>query len=236
MLYTQECCLYPMLNGILRDHTQPEHLTAFLPYLKLLLTGLNKLPLKRVKVFRGVKLDLHEQYNQLQGRVFRWWAFSSTSVKETTADAFTGGGESTMFIIDAVGVDISPFSRFPNEQEVLLLPGTGFVVEQSVQTGPKYWTFELSVSQAAESEQQPPPKPHQPPGEQKIQNGEEQQRPPSVVDVVDDDGGPVCQFQLVDLAHPGWEVHDVLLKAPRNKVEICDRCTTITSSGDRICV
>ena len=108
-----------------------------------------------------------------------------------------------MFIIDAVGVDISSFSSFPDEQEVLLLPGTGFVVERSVQTGPKCWTFELSVSQAVE-QQQPAPDHKQPPLEKKSEN-EEEQRPPSVVTVADDNGGPVCQFQLLDLIHPGWE-------------------------------
>ena len=203
MLYTQQCCLYPMLNGVLREHRQPEHLTAFLPYLKLLLTGLNKLPLTRVKVFRGVNVDLHEQYNQLQGKVFRWWAFSSTSVEETAADVFTDDGESTMFIIDAIGVDISSFSRFPNEQEVLLLPGTGFTVEQSVRIEPKYWTFELSVYQPLKHEQQPPEH-YQLLPEGKSENGEEQ-RPSSVNAVEDVNGGPIPKFQLVDLPHPGWE-------------------------------
>ena len=203
MLYTQQCCLYPMLNGVLREHGQPEHLAAFLPYLKLLLTGLNKLPLTRVKVFRGVQMDLHEQYNQFQGKLFRWWSFSSTSVEESTARAFTCAGESTMFIIDAVGVDISAFSRFPDEKEVLLLPGTGFVVERSVQIEPKYWTFELSVCQPVEQQQQSHEH-HRSLAEAKAESGEEQ-RPPSVPDVVDHKGCLIPQYQLVDLPHPGWE-------------------------------
>ena len=48
MLYTQQTCLYKLLNRALRDHTHPEQLSAFLPYLKLFLMGLNKLPLVRV--------------------------------------------------------------------------------------------------------------------------------------------------------------------------------------------
>ena len=72
-LYTQHSCLYPMLNSTLRDHSQPEHLKAFLPYLKLLLRSLNKLPLRRAKVYRGMSGDLHEEYNRLQGRKFCWW-------------------------------------------------------------------------------------------------------------------------------------------------------------------
>merc|ERR1719201_1559804 len=123
-LYTQPCCLYPMLNSALRDHAHPENLEAFLPYLKLLLKGLNKLPLIRTQVYRGVDADLHEEYNQLQGQMFRWWAFSSTSQDESMASDFLGGkGESTMFEIDGIGVDIAAFSAHP-ESEVLLLPGT----------------------------------------------------------------------------------------------------------------
>ena len=125
MLYTQMCCLYPMLNSALRDHAHPEHLKAFLPYLKLLLKGLNKLPLVRMQVYRGVNVDLHEEYSQLQDKTFRWWAFSSTSQNKSTSEAFLGGeGASTLFTIDGIGVNIAAFSAFPKESEVLLLPGT----------------------------------------------------------------------------------------------------------------
>ena len=110
-----------MLNSALRDHAHPENLEAFLPYLKLLLKALNKLPLIRQNVYRGVNMDLHEEYNQLQGRAFRWWAFSSTTQRESQACAFLGQtGEYTLFKIDGVGVDIAPFSAFPHESEVLL--------------------------------------------------------------------------------------------------------------------
>ena len=122
MLYTQHCCLYPMLNNTLRDHGDPGELSAFLPYLKLLLTALNKLPLVRAKVYRGVKGDLHKEYSQLQDEVFRWWAFSSTSIRQTKADCFMGDGDQTLFAIDAIGVDIGAFSAYPDEGEVLLLP------------------------------------------------------------------------------------------------------------------
>ena len=114
-----------MLNSALRDHAHPKNLEAFLPYLKLFLKGLNKLPLIRKQVYRGVNVDLHEEYNQLQGWTFRWWAFSSTTQCESTSKTFLGEeGASTLFKIDGIGVDIAAFSAFPNESEVLLLPGT----------------------------------------------------------------------------------------------------------------
>merc|ERR1712224_417741 len=111
-----------MLNATLRSHPQHDHLHAFLPYLKLLLTGLNKLPLRRVKVYRGVKLDLHEVYSKLEGKVFRWWSFSSSTMSEAQTGTFLGAGDRTLFIIDAIGVDIAAFSAFPREKEILLLP------------------------------------------------------------------------------------------------------------------
>merc|ERR1711934_581920 len=112
--------------------------------------GLNKLPLIRAKVYRGVAVDLHEEYNQLQGRTFRWWAFSSTSQDESMASDFLGGkGESTMFKIDGIGVDIAAFSAHP-ESEVLLLPGTCLVVEPGVMVEDNRWEFQASVWDAAQ--------------------------------------------------------------------------------------
>ena len=47
------------MNAALRNHDL-DALAPFLPFMKLLLTALYRLPLTRVKVYRGVKLDLHE--------------------------------------------------------------------------------------------------------------------------------------------------------------------------------
>ena len=155
MLYTQQCCLYPMLNTALRDHPRHSNLKAFRPYLKLLLTALNKLPLVRAKVYRGMNVDLHETYCQLQGQVFRWWAFSSTTMKEEQAKAFIGPtGDRTLFAIDAIGVDISAFSAFPQEKEVLILPGTCLVVHPGAMVWDNYWQFEASVWEAVQTQQQ----------------------------------------------------------------------------------
>ena len=149
MLYTQETCLYGILNHELRNHTDVDGAKAFLPYLKLLLTGLNKLPLVRAKVYRGIKSDVHEVYNQLKNKVFTWWAFSSTTPQKYQAEIYLHGSERTLFAIDAMGVDISAFSSFPDEQEVLLLPGTRLTVESGV-VDEGHWTYELSVWRAAQ--------------------------------------------------------------------------------------
>merc|ERR1711939_910370 len=200
-LYTQHCCLYPMLNSALRDHAHPENLKAFLPYLKLLLKGLNKLPLIRKKVYRGVTVDLHEEYNQLQGRTFRWWAFSSTTPSEKQAKEFLARtGAYTLFKIDAIGVDIAAFSAYPAESEVLLLPGTCLVVEPGVMVEPNKWEFQASIWDAAQQQLQQ----NQQHGEANNEGGSEE-RPASTLPGRDDSGESTQHFQYTDLPHPGWE-------------------------------
>ena len=55
----QETCLYRRLNAALRTHNTAA-LDPFLPYMKLLLSGLYHLPLTQVPTYRGVKLELYE--------------------------------------------------------------------------------------------------------------------------------------------------------------------------------
>ena len=56
---SQETCLYRLLNAALRNH-DARALEPFLPYMKLLLSGLYQLPLLQAKTYRGVKLELFE--------------------------------------------------------------------------------------------------------------------------------------------------------------------------------
>ena len=55
----QETCLYRRLNAALRELDE-RGLQPFLPYMKLLLSGLYQLPLTHVRTYRGVKLKLFE--------------------------------------------------------------------------------------------------------------------------------------------------------------------------------
>ncbi len=78
MLYTQETVLYKELNSSLRTLDEVG-LSALLPYLKILLRALHKLPLVHMQVFRGIKVDLSDTYNGIS-EPFVWWAFSSTTL------------------------------------------------------------------------------------------------------------------------------------------------------------
>merc|ERR1712159_310009 len=103
MLYTQESCLYHRLNAALRTHDTAS-LMPFLPFLKLLLSALYRLPLTRVRTYRGVKLELFKTYNQLVGKVWSWWSFSSATRDKNILfenKMFLGSsGQRTLFCLD----------------------------------------------------------------------------------------------------------------------------------------
>ncbi|CAF4112214.1 unnamed protein product, partial [Adineta steineri] len=105
MLYSMEWephdkCLYFALNAALRTEDRRKLKPWFL-YLKLILTALEKLPSRRCHVFRGVNLDLSNQYTK--GKKFVWWGFSSctTSIEVLENEQFLDKtGERTMFTIE----------------------------------------------------------------------------------------------------------------------------------------
>ncbi|CAF4117251.1 unnamed protein product, partial [Adineta steineri] len=72
-LYTMEC-MYHQLNKALRNENR-QQLVPYFSYLKLLLTGLWKLPSKQCLVYRGVKANISQQYPV--GKKFAWWGLSS---------------------------------------------------------------------------------------------------------------------------------------------------------------
>ena len=66
----QETCLYPRLNEALRNH-DTRSLEPFLPFMKLLLSGLYRLPLVHGRTYRGVKLELFKVVAQTNSLHFR---------------------------------------------------------------------------------------------------------------------------------------------------------------------
>merc|ERR1719247_3811515 len=151
MLYTKETCLYPRLNTALRKHDM-RSLAPFLPFMKLLLSALYQLPLTHVRTYRGVKLDLFETYNLLVDKVWCWWSFSSTTRNRDVLDTplFLGTeGKRTLFSINAVGVDIAPFSAMAQEEEILLLPGLPLVNQRGINPEPDMWAFQIETPDAS---------------------------------------------------------------------------------------
>ncbi|CAF4209711.1 unnamed protein product [Adineta steineri] len=149
MLYSMEWkpheeCLYFALNATLRTEDRRK-LERWFSYLKLILTALEKLPSIRCHVFRGVNLDLSNQYTE--GKTFVWWGFSSctTSIEVLENEQFLDKtGQRTLFTIECdSGKDISRHSYYQSEKEVLLLAARQFVVVGCLRPAPGLHMIQL---------------------------------------------------------------------------------------------
>jgi hypothetical protein len=113
--------LYTMLNSTLRSERR-ETLRPWFRYLKLVLTALYKLPSLKSTVWRGVRGNLSDQYDEDQ----IWWGFSSCTESVEVMEQFVGkSGVRTLFNIECInGKAIRAHSFYKKESEILLLPGT----------------------------------------------------------------------------------------------------------------
>jgi hypothetical protein len=142
VLYTRECGFFSALNRALRSQDDGA-IHCFAPFLRLVLTALSKLPCYEGDlVFRGVRGDFGANYRK--GAQFIEWAFSSytTDISVLQNGQFFGHvGERVLFQINSLKsllkshVEISMFSQFPNEREVLQVPGFTWQVKQVQNSG-----------------------------------------------------------------------------------------------------
>jgi hypothetical protein len=124
-LYTMEGgdnSFYRVLNRALRSEDRPA-LKPWFPYLKLLDTALSKLPTVKGSVWRGVHGDIGKDLKKNQD--LTWWSVTSCSLSvDTIKDFLASETASTLFMIEvAHGRDISAYTNYPTEDEVLLSPG-----------------------------------------------------------------------------------------------------------------
>ncbi|CAF3327125.1 unnamed protein product [Rotaria sp. Silwood2] len=127
--HLQDEPLYAILNRILRTEDR-QQLKPWLFYIKLLHTALSHLPSIYQVAYRGIKLDLSDQYRTQE--TVKWLSFSSctTTIDVLQSEQFYGTrGPQTIFAIDChSGKNIRNHSLFPSEEEILLLPGTEFKI------------------------------------------------------------------------------------------------------------
>lgn len=127
-LYTLESFLYKLINGVLRSNDQTK-VDTLAPFCYLLFqTRYNKTLDEhqfRGIVYRGIDLDdqMLEKCRQSQGEWRVWYQFSSTSKNRSLAEKFGN----TLFIINIKlvlgGLHIESYSKYANEEEVLLPAG-----------------------------------------------------------------------------------------------------------------
>lgn len=128
--YTDDIFLYKLVNTTLRetDHTKFDTLGPFCYLLKYIaLLNLYPVYLYEKIVYRSAQLDDKDidQYRNAMNdsQLKQWLAFTSTTKKLEVAEFFQGN---TLFIIQlpidkySFGMDISSYSTFPQEEEVLL--------------------------------------------------------------------------------------------------------------------
>ncbi len=122
-LYTCESGFYRSVNAALRDEDRTKA-APFHPYLKLLITALDKMPRTTDPLWRGVAMDLRGQYPL--GATITWWGVSSCTGKLSVAHSFLGTkGKRTLFEVRPLrAVGIKDFSAFSGEEEYVLAPGT----------------------------------------------------------------------------------------------------------------
>jgi hypothetical protein len=120
-LYTMSTPFVTRLNETLRSDNRrvPE---PWLPFLTLFVTALKKLSLTKATVWRGVNYDATLTF--VAGEVYTWWNITSWSMDNNIAQEYLDKS-GTLFVIETTqGRNISMFSAIPDEQEVILMPGT----------------------------------------------------------------------------------------------------------------
>jgi hypothetical protein len=130
-IYTMEWAeisLYSVLNTALRSENR-QALKVWFPYLNLFDSALDKLPTVKEVVWRGVPLDIGNKFTKDQ--IVTWWSISSCSSSVNIIKNFLENNKkSTLFSIEAVnGKRISGYTRYENEEEVILRMGTTFRVK-----------------------------------------------------------------------------------------------------------
>jgi hypothetical protein len=117
-------------------------LNPWLDFLKLLLTAFEKLPSTKAIVWRGVNYDATLTF--VDNNVYTWWTITSCSMSVSVVQPFLGES-GTLFAIETInGKDISAFSAIPDEQEVILMPGTYVRVRsQSLNFGDRLFIVHL---------------------------------------------------------------------------------------------
>ncbi|CAF1431012.1 unnamed protein product [Adineta ricciae] len=133
-LYTMEWqsphkSLYTVLNEKLRSECQND-LKPWFRYLKLFLTALYKLPSIKCTIWRGMRSNVDNQYDENSEQP--WWGFSSCTESMDVTKNFLGSApECTLFIIECIrGKSIAAHSYYKTEKEILLMPGTYLYTEK----------------------------------------------------------------------------------------------------------
>lgn len=120
-LYSMPMTFFSRLNEFLRAKNR-DVLNPWFAFLKLFLTALEKLPACELIAWRGVAGDVRSEF--VNNDVQIWWSVNSCSKAVDVVEIYLGD-TGTVFAINATnGKDITAFSAFQEEQEVIIMPGS----------------------------------------------------------------------------------------------------------------
>jgi len=153
-LYTLDSDLYKLMNRALLDENRSKKMEPFVPYLKLLLTSLSKLPAyPKTTVCRGMKFNTNKDKDKLLGtyqtlltenKALVWWNVCSTteSISVLENPLFCGpSGFRIFFTISGKngkqlsGKNIRMYSEIGKEEEILFNPGCFFSIKGIMAAG-----------------------------------------------------------------------------------------------------
>ena len=160
-LYTQDSPFVFELNKFLREMDRPR-VADCLPYLRLLVAGMHKLPQCKGRVFRAVSVNLMDRLEPEKchssiaeafpdGHEFLWWDVTTTCINRSMIPFMAGkNGRRTIFTINThSAVSAAPYSAAGDkEQEWTLAPGARFRVVNGANS-----TFELDDDAELEVEE-----------------------------------------------------------------------------------
>ena len=134
--------LYFELSRALRSRKPAERARALSHYLFFLLRGLEKLPAVKGVVYRGYPDRATTTAHYKVGRPIQWGAFASTSRDRTATYKFTDKSTGVIFKLTiSSGREVSRYSYFQGEQEVLISPQARFTVASAAYVAPDGFTY-----------------------------------------------------------------------------------------------
>ena len=123
--------IYGAMNRAMRNHDEGA-VTFWRPLIWHLDCALAVLPDFKGKLFRGINVRFSEEVYQT-GKTVTWPAFSSASAMQSVAEEFVKGDDGSLFFVQSASAkEISRFSKFPDEVEVLFRPNSTFTITSTL--------------------------------------------------------------------------------------------------------
>ena len=127
-LYSMPISFFSRLNETLRAENR-DALKPWFAFLKLFVAALEKLPSLEITVWRGFVSDVG--FSLFENDLQIWWSVNSCSRALDVVGPYVGE-RGIVFAIGAIHAkDVSDYSAFPVEKEVILMPGTHVRVQSN---------------------------------------------------------------------------------------------------------